>query len=48
MFPYETRERVQQMFSDQNRFVARTSKSLDILYDKRGPLSFVTLDVCER
>jgi DNA sulfur modification protein DndB len=48
LFPYETRERVQQMFSDLNRFVAKTSKSLDILYDKRDPLSFVTLDVCEK
>jgi len=48
LFPYETRERVQQMFSDLNRFVAKTSKSLDILYDKRDPLSTVTLDVCEK
>lgn len=48
LFPYETRERVQQMFSDLNRFVAKTSKSLDILYDKRDPLSIVTLDTCER
>jgi DNA sulfur modification protein DndB len=48
LFPYETRERVQQMFSDLNRFVAKTSKSLDILYDKRDPLSIATLDVCER
>ena len=48
LFPYESRERVQQMFSDLNRFVVKTSKSLDILYDKRDPLSLVTLDVCER
>jgi DNA sulfur modification protein DndB len=48
LFPYETRDRVQQMFSDLNRFVAKTSKSLDILYDKRDPLSIVTLDVCEK
>lgn len=40
--------RVQQMFSDLNRFVVKTSKSLDILYDKRDPLSLVTLDVSEK
>jgi DNA sulfur modification protein DndB len=48
LFPYENRERVQQMFSDLNRFVAKTSKSLDILYDKRDPMSTVTLGVCEK
>jgi len=48
LFPYESRERVQQMFSDLNRFVVKTSKSLDILYDKRDPLAAVTLDVCEK
>ncbi len=31
-------DRVQQMFSDLNRFVQKTSKSLDILYDKRDEL----------
>ena len=35
------------MFSDLNRFVAKTSKSLDILYDKRDELSIVTLEMCE-
>src|SRR5688572_14574447 len=48
LFPYESKERVQQMFSDLNRFVVKTSKSLDILFDKRDPLSLVTLDVCEK
>lgn len=48
LFPYENRERVQQMFSDLNRFVKKTSKSLDILYDKRDALSLVTLEMCER
>jgi DNA sulfur modification protein DndB len=48
LFPYESRDRVQQMFSDLNRFVVKTSKSLDILYDKRDALSLVTLDVLER
>lgn len=45
LFEYENRDRMQQMFSDLNRFVAKTSKSLDILYDKRDPYSRLTLDV---
>lgn len=48
LFPYENRSRVQQMFSDLNRFVVKTSKSLDILYDKRDPMSVVTLEMCEK
>jgi DNA sulfur modification protein DndB len=47
LFPYESRSRVQQMFSDLNRFVVKTSKSLDILYDKRDIMSNVTLQICE-
>jgi DNA sulfur modification protein DndB len=47
LFPYENRSRVQQMFSDLNRNVAKTSKSLDILFDKRDEMANVTLDVCE-
>jgi DNA sulfur modification protein DndB len=47
LFPYESRARVQQMFSDLNRFVAKTSKSLDILYDKRDELAQVTLATTE-
>lgn len=47
LFPYESRERVQQMFSDLNRFVVKTSKSLNILFDKRDPLSEITLKVVE-
>ena len=47
LFNYESRERVQQMFSDLNRFVQKTSKSLDILYDKRDPVSQATLRICE-
>src|SRR4051794_27987424 len=48
LFPYESRARVQQMFSDLNRYVAKTSKSLDILFDKRDPMSTVTLEVCKK
>jgi DNA sulfur modification protein DndB len=47
LFPYEQRERVQQMFSDLNRNVVKTSKSLDILFDKRDELARVTLEVTE-
>lgn len=47
LFPYENRDRVQQMFSDLNRFVVKTSKSLDILYDKRDDLSIMTLEITE-
>lgn len=43
LFPWESKERVQQMFSDLNRFVQKTSKSLDILYDKRDEVSAATL-----
>jgi DNA sulfur modification protein DndB len=43
LFPWENKARVQQMFSDLNRFVQKTSKSLDILYDKRDKLSAATL-----
>jgi DNA sulfur modification protein DndB len=31
------------MFSDLNRFVVKTSKSLDILYDRRDPISIATM-----
>lgn len=47
LFPYEDRDRVQQMFSDLNRYVVKTSKSLDILYDKRDDLSIMTLELTE-
>ena len=47
LFPYESRGRVQQIFSDLNRFVRKTSKSLDILFDKRDLLARVTLEVIE-
>lgn len=43
LFPYENKDRVQQMFSDLNRYGQKTSKSLDILYDKRDKISAATL-----
>src|SRR5258708_1132515 len=48
LFPYENLPRVQQMFSDLNRNAAKTSKSLDILYDKRDVVSNITLEVIEK
>jgi DNA sulfur modification protein DndB len=48
LFPWESTDRVQQMFSDLNRFVQKTSKSLDILYDKRDDIAAATLAMIER
>lgn len=48
LFPWESTGRVQQMFSDLNRFVQKTSKSLDILYDKRDELAASTLAMIEK
>ena len=41
-------ERSQQIFSDLNRTVHRTSKSLDILYDHRLPINRVTMACMEQ
>jgi DNA sulfur modification protein DndB len=43
LFPWESIERVQQMFTDLNRHVVKTSKSLDVLFDKRDPISIATM-----
>ncbi len=48
LFPFESLGRVQQMFSDLNRNVTKTSKSLDILYDKRDQTSRVALAVVDK
>lgn len=47
LFPMENLQRLQQMFSHLNRFVQKTSKSLDILYDHRDELSTLTMKVSE-
>lgn len=47
LFPTEDLYRLQQMFSDLNRFVHKTSKSLDILYDHRDNLSTLTMQITE-
>lgn len=48
LFPWENTARVQQMFSDLNRYVQKTSKSLDILFDKRDELAAATLSMIEK
>jgi DNA sulfur modification protein DndB len=48
LFPRESLERAQQMFTDLNRFVQKTSKSLNILYDHRDVLSSFTMEITEK
>ena len=48
LFPTENMDRMQQMFSDLNRFAQRSSKSLNILYDHRDNLAALTNVVVER
>jgi len=47
LFPTENLERLQQMFTDLNRYAHKTSKSLDVLYDHRDNLSALTMDLTE-
>src|SRR6267143_5422895 len=47
LFPMENLERLQQMFTDLNRYAHKTSKSLDVLYDHRDNVSALTMDVSE-
>ena len=48
LFPMESMPRMQQMFSDLNRFAQRSSKSLNILYDHRDALAALTNVVVEK
>ncbi len=48
LFPMEDLDRLQQMFSDLNRFAHKTSKSLDILYDHRDNLSTLIKELEEQ
>jgi DNA-sulfur modification-associated/Mrr N-terminal domain len=43
----ENLDRLQQMFTDLNRYAHKTSKSLDVLYDHRDHLSALTMEVAE-
>jgi DNA sulfur modification protein DndB len=48
ILPDEGRERSQQVFSDLNRTVHKTSKSLDILFDHRLPINRITMMCVEK
>lgn len=43
LFPWESTKRVQQMFTDLNKHVVKTSKSLDVLFDRRDTISIATM-----
>lgn len=47
LFKTENLHRLQQMFTDLNRFAHKTSRSMDILYDHRDALSALTMEVSE-
>lgn len=48
LFPMENLDRMQQMFSDLNRFAQRSSKSINILYDHRDSLAALTNIIVEQ
>src|SRR6266699_5592075 len=48
LFPYESKERVQQMFADLNRYVVKTNMATNIIFDHHDTLGRVTKEVCER
>ncbi|WP_346008170.1 DNA sulfur modification protein DndB [Janibacter terrae] len=48
LIPFESLDRNQQMFSDLNRTVQKTSRSLDILYDHDDPMNGVVKAVAAR
>ena len=48
LFPYESKARVQQMFSDLNRYVQKPPRPLNILFDQRDSHARITLEVCEK
>lgn len=48
LFPTDDLDRLQQMFLDLNRFVQKTSKPINVLYDHRDPLSTLTLQVANQ
>jgi len=48
LFPYESKERVQQMFADLNRHVVKTNNATNIIFDHHDTMGRVTKEVCER
>lgn len=47
IFPGSNRQHSQQVFSDLNRTVLKTSRSLDILFDHRDPINRITVALAE-
>lgn len=47
IFPGADRGRSQQIFSDLNRTVQKTSRSLDILFDHRSPINRITVGLAD-
>lgn len=47
LFPMEDLDRNQQVFSDLNRTVHKTSRSLDILYDHRDPMNRIAIAIAD-
>ncbi len=45
LFPYESKERVQQMFADLNRFVVKPSNATNIIFDHHDTLGRVAKEV---
>jgi DNA sulfur modification protein DndB len=41
LFPYESKERVQQMFADLNRFVVKTNNATNIIFDRENRLKSI-------
>ncbi len=48
IYPDEGLERAKQMFADLNRYVQKPTKSLNVLYDARDPLSQATSEMMKR
>jgi DNA sulfur modification protein DndB len=48
LFPYESKERVQQMFADLNRHVVKTNNATNIIFDHHDTMGRVTKEVCEK
>lgn len=48
LFPTGDLDRLQQMFLDLNRYVHKTSRPMNVLYDHRDPLSILTIQVANQ
>lgn len=48
LFPYESKERVQQMFADLNRYVVKTNNATNIIFDHHDLFGRVTSEICDK